>query len=718
MASGKPRTILILFWAAASLFAIVLLLSIQWLLSTQAASQTCSTPACVLAAADILHTVSSPSRKIDPCTNFRDYVCAGWDSRNELHADQSHISRRSTLSEQTQGVLRQIIESSGPHSSRQSNGEVTAEKRAFAKLKKTYVSCMDEAALESRGLTPMIDTVPQVRRILRRPDDVLARDHKGWIPSPARHLEGREQPSLTEVIQYLMNQGVDALITFRTKIDDEDPSTNSLLIRPLYRHGLLSREMNEDESLVREYKTVMTEVLSQVYSEADLEFHPSKGRALAVTKRAENSSILEGLVQSLVDFERRLTDALPPRSKTFDVTEYYNVYSLKEAESLVPHISLRELILSQTGGTSPKRVVVTAPAYLETLSETLRETDRAALEAFFIWRVIQTHAKNVKAKAVEPLLAFEGQLEGRTYKPDNERWRLCVRHVNAGLEWMSQDAKDVASEKLRNITQEIAYPTKNPDMRRPSEVEERYSNMRISEDDYFRNVILFAQAKHHDRFAKLAKSSADREWDRDIETVDAYFSPAGNQIVVPGGIMQPPVYYGPRLPSYLTYGAFGALMGHEISHAFDSMGRYFDADGNQTDWWDSQTKAQDAQRSQCFIDQYSQFSATGPDGGLVHLDGALTLDENLADDRGLRAAFQAWQTRNRKNPDKKLVGLERFSKEQIFFLSYGRFWCSKSQAETMQTYLKSNVHSPDFARIMVCHELLQDQGTQTDEVSY
>lgn len=204
--------------------------------------------------------------------------------------------------------------------------------------------------------------------------------------------------------------------------------------------------------------------------------------------------------------------------------------------------------------------------------------------------------------------------------------------------------------------------------------------------------------------------------DADTEA-QAYFSPAGNEIVVPGGIMQPPVYYGPRLPSYLTYGAFGALMGHEISHgkapirscfvssidqpAFDSMGRYFDANGNKTDWWDPQTSAQYAQRSRCFIDQYNEFGAAGPDGGLLFVDGAQTLDENLADDRGLRAAFQAWRTRDKKDPDKKIVGLDRFSKEQIFFLSYGSFWCSKSQAETMQKYLRSNVHAPDFARIMV-----------------
>ena len=191
--------------------------------------------------------------------------------------------------------------------------------------------------------------------------------------------------------------------------------------------------MNKNDKLHREYKSVMAEVLSQVFANADFDVSPSEVRALDITKRGENSSMVEGLVQSLVTLETRLTDALPPLSTWYDVKEHYNVYSLEEAESLVPHISLRELIINQTGGTAPKKVIMTAPAYLETLSMALRETDGSVLEAYFIWRVVQTHAKTVKAKAVEPILAFQSQLEGRTYEPDEERWRLCVRHVNAGL---------------------------------------------------------------------------------------------------------------------------------------------------------------------------------------------------------------------------------------------------------------------------------------------
>jgi endothelin-converting enzyme len=136
------------------------------------------------------------------------------------------------------------------------------------------------------------------------------------------------------------------------------------------------------------------------------------------------------------------------------------------------------------------------------------------------------------------------------------------------------------------------------------------------------------------------------------------------------------------------------------------MGRFFDAKGNMTDWWDEYTVKQFEQRSQCFVHQYDHFSWTDPLGKSLGLNGTLTLDENLADARGLQAAFRAWQKQEILHPDEALVGLERFSKEQIFFISYGKFWCSKMKAEAIRNYVRSNTHSPDFARIIVSISVL------------
>ena len=186
------------------------------------------------------------------------------------------------------------------------------------------------------------------------------------------------------------------------------------------------------------------------------------------------------------------------------------------------------------------------------------------------------------------------------------------------------------------------------------------------------------------------------------DTVNAYYNPAGNEIVFPAGIMQPPVFYDPSLPQYLSYGAFGAISGHELSHAFDSSGRHYDEIGNFTDWWDNQTVAAFQNKAQCFIDQYSEFTVLDPNGEALHVNGKLTLGENLADAGGLSAAFLAWKRAEMKDPAQLLPGFQEITKEQVFFMSYANFWCGKIRPEVAVDFIYRDPHAPIRARILVC----------------
>ena len=153
------------------------------------------------------------------------------------------------------------------------------------------------------------------------------------------------------------------------------------------------------------------------------------------------------------------------------------------------------------------------------------------------------------------------------------------------------------------------------------------------------------------------------------DTVNAYYNPPGNEIVFPAGIMQKPVFYAPTVPQYLSYGAFGSVSGHELSHAFDSTGRHYDETGNYTNWWDPSTVSAFQEKAQCFIDQYSDFTVSNPDGDPLNVNGRLTLGENIADAGGLNAAFKAWKAVEAKKQSQLLPGLQHFSKEQMFFIS-------------------------------------------------
>ena len=213
------------------------------------------------------------------------------------------------------------------------------------------------------------------------------------------------------------------------QIDDKEPDTNSLLIRPVYRSGLPTKESYKNTELVDKYKIVIHDVLTRL-----LETAGHQG-PIFLNWRSQNSDLLvpNELIESLVDFETKLAEAIPPVREWFDVEKYYNMFSLEAAELRMPYISLKELIINQTSGFLPQKVILTAPSYLDILSKVLRGTDERTVQAYFVWSAVRTHAMNIRHEAVQPLFEFENYLQGKARISSEERWKVCVRHVNGGL---------------------------------------------------------------------------------------------------------------------------------------------------------------------------------------------------------------------------------------------------------------------------------------------
>ena len=143
--------------------------------------------------------------------------------------------------------------------------------------------------------------------------------------------------------------------------------------------------------------------------------------------------------------------------------------------------------------------------------------------------------------------------------------------------------------------------------------------------------------------------------------------------------------------------------------AFDSTGRHYDETGNYTDWWDSRTVQAFEERAQCFVDQYSKFTVEGPGGKTLNVNGRLTLGENIADAGGLTASFHAWKKHDNVSPDAHLPGLDGFTKEQLFFISYGNWWCGKNTKEAAEKAIYTDPHAPKAARNIVSREALSYQ---------
>jgi len=232
----------------------------------------------------------------------------------------------------------------------------------------------------------------------------------------------------------------------------------------------------------------------------------------------------------------------------------------------------------------------------------------------------------------------------------------------------------------------------------PPALKEYYKDLSIS-DSYFKNTLNSAKWASDKGWLSLGKPVDHNEWGMQADIVNAYYNPVGNEIVFPAGIMQFPVF-DVALPSYISYGAFASVAGHELSHAFDSSGRHYDEHGNFTDWWTERTVKEFTKRADCFVEQYSNFTVEGNDGKPLHVNGKLTLGENIADAGGVAAAFAGWKQRQDVQPDKNLPGLGFFTQDQLFFVFYANWWCGKIRKEQAINYIYTDPHSPAWARIL------------------
>lgn len=282
--------------------------------------------------------------------------------------------------------------------------------------------------------------------------------------------------------------------------------------------------------------------------------------------------------------------------------------------------------------------------------------------------------------------------------------------------WMEKEVVDLAIRKVHNIVQKIGYPDKvrlsalycdtdtdcnfqSPNIMDPPSLRKYYSPINISSSTFFENAISLSKFDVGLEWSALGKPVDRDQWGMTVPTVNAYYNPPGNEIVFPAGIMQFPVF-DVEVPQYLSYGPFGSVSGHELSHAFDSTGRHYDQNGNYTDWWTDKTVANFKERAECFVQQYSNFSIEGADGKPLHINGRLTLGENIADAGGVAAAFKAWKKRAAETPNQDLPGLEFFSQEQLFFVSYSNWWCGKTRKEAAINRIYTDPHAPKWARIL------------------
>jgi len=362
---------------------------------------------------------------------------------------------------------------------------------------------------------------------------------------------------------------------------------------------------------------------------------------------------------------------------------------------------------------------VVAPDFVKELNTLLSSEPLDSWKAYLRFHVADTSSPYLSSKFVEENFEFYRKYL-RGAQELQPRWKRCVQYVNyglgealgqayvakvfspelktktldmvqgieqamgqriRGLDWMSPETKQQALAKLAGIRNKIGYPDKWRD----------YSSVKIVRDDFPGNVERAHQFEGRRDINKIGKPVDRGEWDITAPTVDAYYNAQMNDINFPAGVLQPPLY-DPKMDDAPNYGDTGGTIGHELTHGFDDEGSQFDAKGNLRDWWTKEDREKFDARTQCVDDQYSGYVSLED----IHVNGKLTLGENVADLGGEILAYMAWKDATKS---KTLNAIDGLTPEQRFFIGFAQWDCANERPEEMRVRAMTDPHSPPRYRI-------------------
>ncbi len=604
-------------------------------------------------------------RTADPCGNFFQFACGGWLAKNEIPADQSSWGRFRELTERNRETLHGILEAAA-----KDDAKPDALDR---KIGDYYASCMDEGAIEAKGLEPLRMELGRIER-----------------STPA---------DLTDAIAHLHSIGVAAAWSFSA---DQDYSDASKMVAEADQGGLGLPD--------RDYY-LKTDAKSEEQRRQYVE-HVYKMLRLAGEYEQQAAADAETVLR----FESRMAKASQDLVFRRDPEHLYHRMKVTELSKIAPLLQW-DRYFADIEAPMFSELNVVAPEYLKELSAMTTGVPWPEWQAYLRWHLVHSQAAMLPKAFVDEDFDFYGKkLSGA--KELKARWKRCVESTDGvlgealgrryvektfgaagkqrtskmvkaiesalevdlkSLEWMTPKTKREALSKFNAIANKIGYPDKWRD----------YSSYEVVRGDALGNLTRGRAFEDKRRLAKIGKPVDRKEWDMTPPTVNAYYNPQMNDINFPAGILQPP-FYDNALDDAINFGAIGAVIGHELTHGFDDEGRKFDGKGNLHDWWTSDdAKAFDG-REQCLVDEYAGFTAVGD----VKLNGKLTLGENTADNGGLRIAMMALQALKGKN-----APIDGFTPDQRLFLGWGQIWCEKRTDESMRMLALTNPHSPGRYRV-------------------
>lgn len=611
-------------------------------------------------------------RSVSPGTDFYKFADGSWLKNNPVPADKSRWGGFMELQERNWHLIHEILNSV-------CNGSVQQNSPA-QKVAYFYRSAMDTNRLEQLGFKPL---QPDLKRIeeLKSADDLLrllADFHARGINACFGRSASPDAKNSGIYAFYLSQGGL------------------SLPDRDYYLSDRFAKQ--------RDAFTAHVERMFLLLGEA-----PGEAKARSRT---------------VLEIETGLAEASKPRADLRDPIANYHKMAVADIVRTYPEPSL-QTYLAAAGLEKLQDVIVRQPEFFERLVALSRERPLAHWKTYLRWHLLHSYAPYLHAAAEDEDFAFFGRTL-RDQEVQEPRWQRAARVIDSEigealgrlfvdkyfpaaararmaelvqnlkevfadrlrkLDWMTQPTREKALAKFARFTEKIGHPEKFRD----------YSSVEIRADDFLGNVQRAETFEARRRLSRVGQPVDKSEWRMTPQTVNAYFNPSQNEIVFPAGILQPP-FFDLEMDDAVNYGGIGVVIGHEITHGYDDQGRKYDADGNLNDWWtEADAQAFDSRA----LKVIAQYEAYEPLPGL-HLNGKLTLGENIADLGGTSIAFEALQRALAKHPERRRK-IDGFTPEQRFFISLAQIWRTNCREAEMRRLVTIDPHSPGMFRAFGPH---------------
>jgi putative endopeptidase len=610
-------------------------------------------------------------KSVDPCANFYRYSCNGWFKRNPLPADQTSYGRFTELYELNRLHLKQILETASISAATRSADE--------QKIGDEYSSCMDTGAINRRGIT----------RLQPELDRIEALKSSAELPALLAHLH---------------SLGVNAFFSLGSSQDYAD--ANSVI--SFYGAGGLGLPE-------RDYYT-RTDAKSKEQRQQYVA-HVRKIFILAGEPEAQAAKDAD----TVMAIETRLAKASLTITEQRDPQNLNHPSEVAAFSAELTHFSLNQYVAAAHAPTAGKLNDM-EPRFFAEFNTLVADTPMAEIRTYLRWHLLHTYAGTSLPESFdqETWNFYSHTLNGA--EKQQERWKRCTSRIDGELgealgqvyvakyfppaakqhalemtlaieqamdkdldqlDWMSPETKVKAKEKLHAVMNKIGYPDKWRD----------YSKLEIVRGDALGNQMRVNEFDVARDLAKIGKPVDKGEWMMTPPTVNAYYDPQQNNVNFPAGYFQPP-FFSNKEDDAANYGDMGSTVGHELTHGFDDEGRQFDKDGNLAEWWTKEDEDKFNARAECEVKQYDAIEAVPG----VHLNGKLTLGENLADLGGLWLAWIAWLDRAETAHIDMKATTDGYTPDQRFWIAYAQQWCTQTRPEQLRTQAQTDPHAPDEYR--------------------